>query len=73
MIPSNQVRSGMKIFLCGTDDVKDALDFIDRELRKLGTNFEPIWFHRNFRIDNEGAMESCLSRVKECNRLILSH
>ena len=58
-----------KIFLSGTDEVRDLLDALYMALQEY--DFEPIWYHRNFPIHSSDSLEECLNNVKLSDRFIL--
>jgi len=58
-----------RIFLAGTDDIRDVANYVNQELPRLG--FEPIWFHKKFDIGSEDAMKTCLENVKKSDKFIL--
>lgn len=57
------------VFLAGTDDVKDVLEHLESRLPEL--EYEPIWFHKRFDVENEDTFDTCLENVKKCDRFIL--
>lgn len=58
-----------KVFLAGTDDVKYIMGSLEKELKEMG--YDPIWFHKQFKVDSEDTMKSCLDNVSASKRLIL--
>lgn len=58
-----------KVFLCGTDDVKWVMESLYDKLPNLG--YEPIWFHKKFKVIDKDTMETCLDNVRDSDRLIL--
>jgi len=58
-----------RVFLAGTDDVKDVLEHLESHLSEL--EYEPIWFHKRFDVKSEGTFDTCLENVKKCDRFIL--
>ena len=65
-------RSGKRretVFLSGTDQVKDVISILDTGLKRMG--FAPLWFHKDFPVLNENAMDECLKHARQCDRLIL--
>ena len=58
-----------RVFLAGTDDVKYIMESLEKELEEMG--YDPIWFHRKFKVDSKDTMKTCLDNVKTSDRLIL--
>jgi hypothetical protein len=58
-----------KVFLAGTDDVKYIMEALEKELKEIG--YDPIWFHKKFKLDTEDSMKTCLDNVRASDRLIL--
>jgi hypothetical protein len=56
-------------FLAGTDDVKDVIHQLNKELPRYG--FKPIWFHKEFKIDKEDSMAECIKNVRLTDKFIL--
>jgi Domain of unknown function (DUF4062) len=63
-----QVRQ--KVFLSGTDYVKDALHTVCKAVKRMG--FRPVWFHSSdFPSIEPNAMDNCISVAKECDRMVV--
>ncbi len=58
-----------RVFLAGTDDVKDILEHLESRLPEL--EYELIWFHKRFDVETEDTFDTCLENVKKCDRFIL--
>ena len=59
----------LKIFISGTDDIKQLANEVYKYLENLG--YEPIWFKKRFNVKDKNAMAECLENVKNSDRFIL--
>jgi hypothetical protein len=64
-----QALATAKVFLGGTDDVKDVMNQLYKELPRYG--YKPLWFHREFEVGIADAMDECLNNVVLADRFLL--
>lgn len=59
-----------RVFLCGTDRVKDVINEVYKFLRIRG--FDPIWFQKpDFLSTANYSMDNCIEEAKRCHRMIV--
>jgi hypothetical protein len=65
----NNSNKKKKVFLAGSDDVKYIMESLEKELKEMG--YDPIWFHKKFKVEAKDTMETCLNNVRNSDKLIL--